>query len=508
MMAAAHPGSARPVPHVWLLVAVLIGAFVVASTSFGRFFHWDEAVFWSQVHDFRGSGAPASELVASRELGSVLVLRLFDVVTNDLATTRFLWAALSVALMLVVFRRIGAFFGPWAGPIGALVFGSFWVTGLLVDALYANQLGALFQLGAVGTYLAIRRDENDRARNGFVLGLLLAGAFWMRQLESVLVLCVLLGDSVVRRPTLIWRSRLKAIGAAAVTFALTFAVPWAVDSTRRFGSVANRLELARSQDFGRGVVNNAETYLATIVGRSVHIRSTAPRWSITLAVLAMLGATALTITMVVVSRRRREPGASARDRGALGLLVVLALVLCGFFFFWIETARDRYLMSGTAFTAAVAGAIIGWAVEGITRLSPTRRKMAAAAFLAVMVAWLGGQTAMARHHKHVWDVVTWEAEQGASLVRTLAAGRPCSGLARYGRPLYQVGSGCRVETATDPTAARAKLERYMESSAFVFVVWPSRTADDLQLDEPWQRIVMKTKTSSITIWYRDAPEDP
>lgn len=499
-------GGSAPHRRAWTLVAVTIGVVVVASNSFDRFFLWDEAAFWSQVHDHRGSGAPATTLEASRELGTVLVLRVLAIVSSDLATNRLLWALVTVAVALAVFRAIGRFLGPWAGPLGALLFGTFWVSELFVDSFYANQLGALFQLGAVAAYLAMREEGGDRLVRGVALGALLAASFWMRQLESSLVLAVLLGHSVLRRPALLWRSRLKVVATAGVTLVALFAVPWVVDTLDRFGSVPERLRQARSQEFGRGLGSNAGTYLSTLLGRSIHLRSDAPIWAgvTTLAVVAAVVGLAIVI-------RRRAPRDSGEDRvrggEVTGLLVVLSAVTLGFFFFWIEIARDRYLMSGAVFAAAAAGGAIGVAVERSRRLEPRRRQQAAAAFVGLCALWLGSQTAIARHHEDVWDVSTWSQERTAAVVRTLAAGERCAGVARYGQPVIQVGSGCRVFAAADAATARRELERLGGRPGLLFVVWPTKQATDLGLDEDWEHIVQVTERSSLTISYREPHQD-
>lgn len=491
----------RTSPWAWALVPT--AAVVLMSTSFDRFFLWDEAVFWSQVHDYRGSGAGPAVLDASRELGSVLVLHILGLVSDDLASNRLLWSLLTLAVVFVVFRRIGRFLGPLAGPAGAFLFGTFWVSELFVDSFYANQFGALFQLGAVSAYLAIRIEDGDRVARGIAFGAFLAAAFWMRQIETALVVAVLLVHSLVHRPSLVWRTRIRSLCAATATFLLAFVVPWVIDTINRYGSVPSRIREARSQGFGRGLVNNAGTYGSTMLGRSVHLRSEAPLWAGVATLVVMFG---VAVWLLAISRSRGVRKLPRGQNEAVALLVVLSVVLYGFFFFWIEITRDRYLMSGTVFAAAAAGGAIGIGIERLRVLEDRSRARFGVALTALALVWVVSQTTIARHHEHVWDVSTWDQEQTASLIRTLAAKGPCSGVARFGQPVIELGSGCATIAAPNAEAALEELQRLERRTRLEFVVWPTKQVGDLGLDGSWQHIVQRTSHSSLTISYRLADD--
>lgn len=484
----------------WATVTAVLALSALMTVSLSRFFEWDEAVFFGQSGGYQGADAPAPALAASREVGPALVIRVLRTFASDLAEVRFLWMAVSIALIVHAYRSLEKHVGRTTAIIACLTFGTFWITLVFTASFYGSLFGAVLSLAATATYLDLR--DRPSSAKGAILGVLVAGAFWMRQIETAIVLAVLIGHFIMvgnRGGTI--RSRVRSIAAAVGTVTLLFAIPWTIDSIVRFGSVTERIRSARSQNYPRGLTNNLLEYGRLLsgdghYGTATEIPSTAVVGFGAVGVMLALGllAAAAVAFLGKENRFRSRPVA----RPPTGLMVALTLVSAFFFIFYVDLVRERYILYASAFAAVVVGRV----AASIPSPRTSRRNVWTLGLL-VLAAWLGMNQIVAQPIQSERVAQAATGERIATVIRVLADGRPCAGIARYNAPSIQVGSGCRVSAGSGPAVAREFAdEAGTRAGQLSFVVWPDWSELDMPAD--WQRIgvpVENRADRSISVYY-------
>ena len=474
--------------RAWALVLGVIAVTVVVAVPLGRFPEWDEAVFLSQSGGLAGVDAAPSFLVASREIGTPVVLGLLRSVAPSLVNTRLLWMALALAVLVpgivVLGRRLG--FPPL---VGVLVVSTYWLSLSFWTSFFSIFLATACMLLATGLYLTLRVASDHDVRVGLGLGAALAATLWFRQVEGALVVATIGVHSLIVAPRSFWGRRWRGVGATAATLVVAFAIPWALDSIDRFGSVGARLAAGQGQSFDRGLDSHAAEYLGVLVGRSQTYGdlTTPPDWAV--VVLGLLLVLALGLTLYAVIRGHTAGGQARSDDGvSLGgrsMLWLLGLSQLAFFMFFIGVVTDRYMVSGglvvlVAMTATAWPHVATWAAArhggGWRGWAGDPRMVLSAVF----AAWVVANAVVGGSYERARDDVGSLLRAQATTVQSLAEGRPCQGVTRYNAPQLQFGSGCDVKAAQSPEAVEEKLDWMRNNDAFTFVLWPERRAEDVE----------------------------
>lgn len=494
------------IPVAWLVTVVLVAGALLHSLRLDRYLEWDEAVFFSQSGGLEGSGAGPSVMVASREIGPPRLIGVLRTIGGDgLSDTRLLWVLVGLALLVV---------GSWAvgrvartpGWVILGLFGTFWLAQLFLGGFWGFAIGAALALCVIAAYLHLRAGEADQRTLGLLFGLAVAAVLWMRQVEgAVLVACIVVHALVVT-PRAFWRSRWKGAGIAVVVAVITFAVPWVVDSTVRFGSVLARISSGRGQDYERGWTNNLGEYLSVVRGRSVYYSraGTPPRWALyAVDALLVIFVLVVCVSLVIWWRNRRPSARTSADQprvGAVGLCLGAAAVLVGLFVFFIGEVSDRYMLMGLA-PATVVLAV------GLQRLVERRwsGRRATLVLAATVVLWGTVNTAVAVTYETGRALSSAHLHRTAHTLRTLAEDAPCQGITRYGQPPLQLVSGCQVSSGTKLEAAMTDVvERAREHpDALVFLLWPLGEIGPDDVPEGWSRIDRPNPTgANLSLLYR------
>lgn len=468
---------------VLLAACLVLLAIAISVVDLDRFPEWDEAVFLSQSGDvLEEDGEPVS-LVASRELGTPTLLSIIRMAVDGLANTKIVWMAVSVIALAVAANLISVHLRLSAATF-IIIYGTHWLGLLFITSFYGFFLASTAALMSVACYLSLRADSGRQVHWGVALGLALALSFWFRQIESFLVVAALILHAMTRSPRLMLAERGRGFVASAVVFLVTFAIPWSVDSTIRFGSVAQRINQGSRQGFGRGLSNQLPEYLDVFTGKASHygIYGPAPTW----ARIAILLITVIALILAgfgYAQARADSPKSHGRFREVSCLLLV-GLTLLGFFAFYIHDVSERYLLMGSIFVTGVV-------LEGLSRWrARSRMGGAALALLATMsIVWIVSNAVIAR----TYDAGRSEAGTAVyvygGMLRELADGGDCAGVSRYGAPRVAFASGCRVWSAATAADASETLHKLSSEDRLIFVWWPAGYVDEVILpDRSWQNL--------------------
>lgn len=458
----------------WVLAAVLVGLSVIKFGALGRFLEWDEAVFWSQSGDYAGNGAPPLFMAASREIGPAVIIGGLRSLGLGLAAVRACWAAMTVGLLFAAAWRLERHLGRWVGVTTAALFGTSWLFSAYVGSFYGAGPAAVLGLLLLALYLDFRVFQPSIAR-GVLLGCVVALALWMRTFETGVVLAVISIHSLTIKPGVVWRHRIPGLAAAIATVLVLFVVPWAVDSSSRYGGVMNRIELASNQDFALSFDVRLGSYLDYVGGgqQARNIFTSIPGWPGTIMAVAL----GLVVILGISALGRR----SIRQNAAWALVAVLALATLSFYLFIAEQLRDRYLLFGLAFLFAAGSAML------VAAFGSPRRKVLGLLAAVVAALWMTAQWAVAAPYQEARDVAGGQLEIFGGLLDDVVEG-PCRGVARYGAAQWQIATGCSFRSASNPDLAEALAAEMVKDGSTVVVVWPENVADDLDLGEDWQTV--------------------
>lgn len=471
----------------WLALWGALASLVVVSVGLGRFPEWDEAVFFSQSGGVDGLEAPPASMAASREIGPAILIALLRAVPPSFAGVRMLWALVTITVLVLGFRELSKTIGGAPAMAGAAIFGTSWVVLLYSASFYGSLLASCLALAGVGVYLRLRERALDHSIwwYGMGLGALMAGALWLRHIETVLVLVGVFLHSVVVRPRCIWSHRRMAVAGAAMSLVVAFAVPWIIDSISRYGSVGARLEAARSQEWPTGLINRAPDYLKSLLGESITykpLEAATPMLSVgrvmqALTIAVFIGAAAMAMRPF---DRIADPGTDRTDVAVF--LALLSAISFGFFFFYASNTQDRYLMFGWIYACA----LLGWAgVRSIHALSRSIPRGGALLMGGLLILWVCSQLLILRPYELARTADSQATDAVAQTVRTVAGGQPCSGVARYGAPQLQLGSGCTFQSISSAEDAAAALRRFDGATEPRFVVIPRSQAGELATPQGW-----------------------
>ena len=470
-----------------------IGLLVVVHLTIvrlGRLPEWDGSVFLSQSGGFGGIDMPPALLVASRELGTPVLLGVLRSLNPTLASTRALWMLVGFTVLLVALRRLGALLG-FPAPLAAVVLGTYWLSIEFASSFLSFFLAGAVMLTATAWYLDLRRVSTGQVARGLGLGAAVSACLWLRQVEGALFVGMLGVHSLVATPRLVWQGRRRGVLVAAGTFTVLFVVPWAIDSTVRFGSVGARIDAARNQGFDRGTNLNVGDYLGILRGES-HLYgdvATPAAWALVLlAALLVIGVVAGVASGVALVRRSTRPPEAPREpRAGLGLLWLVGLGFVAFFVVYINHVSDKYMVIGGLFLLLAAVATI-WRHLVSRPVTPSRthtgrRPAVLLATVALLAVWVVPNTVVA----YTYEVARFEAgrslQQHAAVIRTLAGPEDCFGVSRYRAPLVRFATGCRTRSASNPAEVVEAFERRARNRGvedFWYVLWPARTVDELQ----------------------------
>lgn len=473
----------------WGLAVGLLAVVHLVIVRLGRFPEWDGAVFLSHSGGFGGIDMPAATLVASRELGTPVLLAALRSLNPTLATTRVLWMLVAFLVLLVALRRLGALLG-FPAPVAVVVLGTYWLSIEFASSFLSFFLAGTVMLAATAWYLDLRRAPDGQIARGLGLGAALAACLWLRQAEGALFVALLGLHAVAVRPSLLWAGRWRGLVAATNAFLLLFVIPWSIDSTVRFGSVPDRIDAARNQSFDRGASLNVGDYLGILRGDS-HLygdAATPADWALVLltALLVVGVVVGLACGVALARRSRRSPEAARQPLSGLALLWLVGVGFVGFFVVYINHVSDKYMVIGGLFLllAVVATTWRFLVSRPATGRTPTARRPAAIlAVVALLAAWVVPNAVVA----NTYEVARFEAgrvlQQNGAVIRSLAGTENCFGVSRYRAPLVRFATGCRTRSAKNPAEVAEAFDRRAGNHGtedFWFVLWPERAVGELR----------------------------
>lgn len=486
------------VVYLWSILGV--GALLFILAKFGRYLDWDESVFFSQSGGWRSSGADPAYLAPSREGGTPALIALLRVFGLGLEGVRAAWLAIVVAIMAVSQVRMARHFGAIAGVGFVVVTGLFWTTLVFSTGLYGTLIwGMLAVLVLLEYWRAITDRDDVGLRSAVTLGLLVAAMFWMRSLESVLLVAVMACHALIWRRAFVLRQHFRWVLVSVGVFVAAYAIPWAVWSTAEWGSVGDRIEALRGlmERGGSTAGNGFVIYWGSLTSGipQTGLFGGSPTWPEPVIAVAMLAFLALIVLALVLARDERR----SKIAVLAAAVVVLALLFGGFY----DTAfRDRYVAGVVPLFGALVGASLGVVSIRFPDLKSHVRRPLLVVIAAVLLAWAVAQIAIAEHYQSAWTDHSFVTQRTVETVRSLAGDRECVGAARYGAPSLQVGTGCRVQAVRNADALAAFLAS--ESGEVVFVVWPDRLpaelvtgqADWIEVDfsEPWRSSMLYVRS--------------
>ncbi len=487
-------------PPAWWLVAAILVLGVLAFTPFDRGLEFDEAVQWSQSGGL-GGPAPANPLAASREngnLGLIMVLRNLGL---GLAGVRLGWAVIALGGVLAAFWLAGRSTGRGVGPVAALIYGTFWITGLFYGSFYGSLLGGLSAVLATGAYLWLR-DEADRPLlAGALLGLALSGMFAMRHLESALVVVVFGLHALTVDPRRWLSGRWRGLLSAGVVFGLTFVLPWSLWTIDRYGSVLARMRFARAQGHPLALHNGLVEWAPLLLGDSVAYDPLTPLpvWPRLVLALGWLLLTA-GIVWLLIRRVQASAEAAPRPERHVGLLFALLAVTMGFFFFVSGTERARYSLYALGFAALLAGQAVVALRARMAGRGPGARRAALVAAVLLTIGWLGTQAVIVHAYQLSRELNGQRAASTGVVMRSLAGSEPCFGITPFGRTIFQTMSGCRVVDYVEGDRATAA-EQLAQGDRPVFLI----DTDPQPLGPDWLLIQRPGTGGAVVYLYAHLP---
>jgi hypothetical protein len=514
----------------WLAATGFVVAFVLLCTPFSRALDYDEAVFVSQSGGLEGTHTPHWFLVATREHGTPALIALVRHLSSDLGSLELLWAGLMLVLVLAAFMLTSRIIGSRAAIIGFLVFSTYWISTVFFSAFFGSLGGAAGALATTSLYLWMRAASRRRVLIGLAFGLAAAGMSWMRILEPVVVLAVIVVHALVWRPSVVLR-RWRAALAAVAAYVLAFAVPWLVLTIHRWGSLSGWWHAARQQGKTKGrtghpfgLHNGFEPYWHMMTGRGGHysIIGGTPLvvWLPTAILLTAMFALTVTVAVRALSASVRSPQqVDNRERHGAALLYFAQFVAgLGMFLFVQGDLRERYTLFGVMFAAVVVGIGIDALVRRFGRRLVAaddrrrwRRPAVLAATLLLAAAWLVPQAWVARAVQHSRSAKAGVEARFATVLRVIAAGRPCVALDLARRPGVQLVSGCighqgHYEPAPGAPGRSEITSKWWTQGYVTFVLVDTKHPPLLDMSDPaWQQLhhVWPNRPSWV-LYYRPA----
>lgn len=483
--------------------AVLTGLFVLALqisiVRLERFPDWDESVFLSQSGGFNGIQASAFHLVASRELGTPTLISIIRVVTETIANTRLVWILVSIILLItgavMISRHVNI-------PPSLVIFGygTLWLSLTFASSFYGFFIAAGASLIASALYLSLRADSRRQVRTGLAIGASLSLALWFRQIEGFLLVLTIVGHAVVVSPITFWRSRLRGAVATVGSGLVFFVAPWIVDTTVRYGSVAARLSGGQSQGIERGLSLQVVEYWGVLMGNSFFYRNfgSPPAWA-TGIVATIVIALVLLGLYGHLSKGSTAPQLSTDgvQIGATSLIWALGVVLTSFFLFFIGKVSDRYLLMGLIFL--ITGVLAG--VWLLIEASGVDHRIGAIVLGCLAFLWVVPNVVIASEYENVRYENGVDTQHWAQSLHRSAGGGECVGVSRYGAPQIQFGSGCTTRFTASAEDASEWASEARAPGRLVFVKWPERDADSLQLaTDEWTDISYAGDGRVILVW--------
>jgi len=480
--------------RAWPAMTVVLLGLAVTMPTIDRYLTWDEAVFFSQSGGLDGSIAEPLQLVASRGLGSPFLIRVLRQFIDSLPELRLAWATMTVLLLVFGARRLRRHIGDRGALVFLGVYGTFWLFWAYVIAFNAMLLAAVFTLIAVTYYLDLIADppgERPLWTSSLGFGLFITAALLMRPIEATLAVVALMVHLCVLNNRQL-RARFRYFAASVMVTVVTFGVPFVVDSTSRFGSVAERLRAGLNQDWPQGLRSNVAEYLGVWVGRyrSTGIFRAIPTWPRWIVYAGMVAA----VIIIGVALARRSWAAL---RGPAGVFLAVAGAHFAFFFFWAGEVEDRYQFTSMIFSAA----LLGWSV---TQLGfPLRRRWRTIAAVGLAL-WMVAQFGLIGPYEYVRDHGGEQVVRIAETMRTLAGNGTCRAFTRYGTPQIQVASGCttRPYSAWEDLMERTAVSTEQGTPTFIY-----GPAKDLleALPEGWTTI--PEGSYSLSYWLPQTPTE-
>lgn len=425
----------------WPISVIILYAATMILPAMDRFFTWDEAVFWSQSGGLDGTPAQPLKLVASRELGSPLLIRLLRYVESDLAEVRFLWASLAFLLLVFGAWRLARHIGDRGALFALWVYGTHWLVIAWTPTFYSNVLAAGFALLAATFYLDVIDEERRGRASSMWFGLAMAAMFAMRPLETLLVAAGL----AIHFFILNWRKVGQLLGHVFVSIAtalVAVGIPWVIDTINRFGSIANRIREGLSQggQVASGLRSNVIEYVGILSGD--RLNDAVPYWSRYVVIAVAL----IAVGVIVVALVRQ--GLSS-VRGSAGLFILLSFTSASFFLFWREALHERYFFVTMIFAAA----LFGWALN--TLLGKPTGWATRSIVAVVAVIWLVTQVISVSTYEETRDVSSERSARVAAAIRILSDDAQCEVISRYASPVMHVATGCRASLYSDWSDAEA-----------------------------------------------------
>jgi hypothetical protein len=462
----------------WLLILGVLVGYTVALTSLVRYFDNDEGVFYSQSGTVNGSTNGPWHYAPSRELGTPWLIAACRAFGLTVVGVRVVWILLAVTLICVAFRQAGRSGAPWAGEIGALLFGTYWVTGAYLGSFFGSLLGALLAVFATAIYLRIQDETAPSRWLGVLLGLGIAGALYMRAVETAIVVTALVVHSLVWRRAEVWRRQPSTLGLCAATVVLAFALPWAIHSTLVYGSPTGHLAAWREQRHNAqtsGALriylhNGLGDWLSVLTGKAHRFEVEGiPTWARVTIAVGLAGFVAAAVVSLLSWVRNRDAAESAH----LGFYGLLAFSSFALFWFAVGDVNDRYALYGAAFTAVVAGHLVA---RGM-RLRVLRRRPGARSVL--LIAGVLGWAIANGSVLHAYDRARNRLAEGdrtvVMAVQRAAANRRCAIIfpGRV-RPTISIATRCNTIGRASGGRLGLRIQEARKQGEIPFLLWPDR----------------------------------
>lgn len=432
----------------WILLAVGVGYLVAqfAFMPFRRPFHWDEAIYVTQVTP----GMDALFFEAWRSRGITLLIAPVTLLGGSVSDVRLFLMVASAATVTLTFRLWIPLIGI-AAPIAAFLFSFTWLSLVSGSTVMPNFWAAI--LGVAVTGLVARRLEGGSLRYALFAAAVLGVVALVRPTEAI-VLAGAIGLYVVLIRRTSWR---LALGLG-LGLALGW-LPWLLEMSIRLGGLRNALREANAVELlsGGPVTQNVLSYLAFTYGPAKpHLVGLPVAGLLWWALLVFLVAIAL----------RRQVAAPARSVALLACLATLAYV--AEYVVLVPFIQSRFLLPAYAF-AAISAAI------GIVSLlrSGAAARTVGAVLLLVMIPWAvwQGEVASRAGARELRDGKRLVA--AGVLLRDLAGGRPCSFVSAVAFPQIQISSGCIGDRLSFPPRPTAAQRDTLAAGEEVFMILPA-----------------------------------
>jgi hypothetical protein len=474
----------------WPIMTGALLGLAVTTMAIGRYFTWDEAVFFSQSGGLDGSRTPPLPLAASRGLGSPFLIRAIRVFVDGLAGVRLVWATVTVLLLVFAARRLRRHIGDRGALLFLGVYGTFWLVWAFASSFYAMLLAGVFTMIAVTFYLDLVADpaRSNLWPVSIGFGTFMTAAFLMRPIETILsAIALVLHLLALNRGRL--RARFGYFATSVGIVAVAFGLPYVIDSISRFGSLTARLRAGLDQGWPQGLRSNVLVYLEMWVGNfpgSTYDLPTWPRWIIH---VGMVVAGAVIVRSLVRQARSFAPGPA-------GAFLAVAAAQFAFFLFWAGEVREKYHFVSMIFMVA----LLAWAVtRGGFSL---RRRWKAIAALGLAV-WFVAQLGLVSAYNEAWNIAGQRNERVAKTMRTLSDSGPCHAFVQSSRPQLALGSGCTTRSYGTWERAVELGAQSVDEGVPTFIYGPAKAATS-PLPEGWTTVTVDGY--GLSFWLPSEPD--